>query len=50
MTEFDFSEPVVLEAARRASGLTDFGGDDFLPGLRVLLETYELSLQLLPNS
>jgi hypothetical protein len=46
VSEFEFSESVVLEAARRASGLSDFGGDDFLPGLRVLLETYEHSAKL----
>ncbi len=41
MTEFPFSEDAVLEAARAATGLSDFGGDGFREGLRVLLETYE---------
>jgi hypothetical protein len=41
MSEFVFSEEVVLEKARESTGLTDFGGDDFRAGLRALLETYE---------
>jgi hypothetical protein len=36
-----FSEAAVLEAARRATGLSDFGDPGFREGLRVLLETYE---------
>lgn len=36
-----FDEAEVLEAARKATGLTDFGGEGFREGLRVLLETYE---------
>lgn len=30
----------VLADARRKSGLNDLGGDDFLPGLKMLLDTY----------
>jgi len=41
VTEFPFREDVVLEAARDATGLSDFGGDEFREGLRVLLETYD---------
>ncbi len=41
MSEFTFSESAVLEAARVATGLGDFGDAAFLPGLRVLLETYD---------
>jgi hypothetical protein len=37
---FEFSEERVLEEARRATGLSDFGGEDFREGLRVLLRTY----------
>ncbi|MFQ5512481.1 MAG: sulfotransferase [Candidatus Krumholzibacteriia bacterium] len=40
MSEFELTEAAVLEAAREASGLNDFGGDDFREGLGVLLETY----------
>ena len=35
-----FDEESVLEDARRATGLSDFGSDDFREGLRVLLRTY----------
>jgi hypothetical protein len=35
-----FDEEVLLEEARQATGLTDFGPDDFKVGLRVLLRTY----------
>ncbi|MBW2398223.1 MAG: sulfotransferase [Deltaproteobacteria bacterium] len=35
-----FDEESVLEDARRATGLSDFGPDDFHEGLRVLLRTY----------
>lgn len=31
----------VLADARRKSGLDDFGNDDYLPGLKVLLDTYD---------
>ncbi|NRA03169.1 MAG: sulfotransferase [Myxococcales bacterium] len=40
MTEFPFREEKALEAARAATGLSDFGGDAFREGLRLLLETY----------
>lgn len=36
----DWSEESVLEEARAASGLADFGADDFRPGLAALLRTY----------
>jgi hypothetical protein len=36
----DWSEESVLAEARAASGLADFGSDDFRPGLRALLRTY----------
>jgi Sulfotransferase family len=36
----DFSEEAVLEEARRATGLSDFGDPGFREGLRVLLGTY----------
>jgi hypothetical protein len=39
--EFEFSEESVLEAAREATGLSDFGDEDFREGLRVLLTTYD---------
>jgi len=38
--EYPFDEAAVLAAARQATGLDDFGGDDFREGLRVLLQTY----------
>jgi hypothetical protein len=41
VSEFAFREEAVLEAARRATGLSDFGDEGFREGLRVLLETYE---------
>lgn len=41
MTEFPFREDAVLEAARHATDLSDFGGDGFREGLRLLLETYD---------
>lgn len=41
MADFAFREEDVLEAARQATGLADFGDPGFREGLRVLLETYE---------
>jgi len=41
MSEVIFSEEAALAAAREATGLADFGGNDFRDGLRVLLETYD---------
>jgi len=41
MSEMEFKEEAVLEAARQATGLSDFGDDRFREGLRVLLETYD---------
>ncbi|MBK6675623.1 MAG: sulfotransferase [Rhodocyclaceae bacterium] len=37
----DFSEHAILEAARRRTGLTDFGPDDFRLRLRVLREGWD---------
>ncbi len=37
----EFSEAALLEAARQASGLADFGDPGFREGLRVLLRTYQ---------
>jgi len=36
-----FAESELLAEARAAAKLDDFGGDDFLPGLRALLRTYD---------
>jgi hypothetical protein len=36
----ELGEDALLAAARAQTGLSDFGGDDFRAGLRVLLETY----------
>jgi hypothetical protein len=41
MAEMEFSEASVLEAARQATGLSDFGDDRFREGLAILLETYD---------
>jgi len=41
LSELEFSEQGLLEAARQATGLCDFGDESFREGLRVLLETYE---------
>ena len=40
-TELEFTEEAVLEAARTATGLADFGDEGFREGLRVLLRTYD---------
>lgn len=37
-------EPALHEAARRATGLADFGDEDYLPGLRRLIEAYATDL------
>lgn len=37
----DFSEQAILEAARRRTGLTDFGPQDFCERLRVLREAWD---------
>jgi hypothetical protein len=41
MSEVDLSAESVLEEARRATGLSDFGDDCFREGLGVLLQTYD---------
>ncbi len=41
MPDQSFDEAALLEEARAATGLSDFGEDGFREGLRVLLETYE---------
>jgi hypothetical protein len=46
MDEYAFREEVVIAAARQATGLADFGGDDFREGLRVLLATYDTTAGL----
>jgi hypothetical protein len=46
MSEVIFTEDAALAAAREATGLADFGGDDFREGLRVLLETYDTTAGL----
>ena len=46
MSEYEFSEPAVIEAALRKAESSDFGADDFREGLRVLLETYDTSAGL----
>jgi hypothetical protein len=38
-----FEEAAVLAEARAAAKLEDFGGDEFLPGLRALCRTYDAS-------
>jgi hypothetical protein len=45
----DFSEQGVLDDARRAAGLSDFGDEGFREGLRVLLETYEKTAGFTPQ-
>ncbi|MFQ5699151.1 MAG: sulfotransferase [Myxococcota bacterium] len=49
MSEPELQETTVLEAARKATGLDDFGGDDFRPGLAVLLETFRTGAGLTPK-
>jgi hypothetical protein len=46
MPEYPFSEPALLEIARRATGLSDFGDSSFREGLHVLLETYDTTAGL----
>jgi hypothetical protein len=41
MSDVSFDEEQLLEEARRAAGLSDFGPEDFRAGLRVLIETYD---------
>ncbi|UCE86661.1 MAG: sulfotransferase [Deltaproteobacteria bacterium] len=41
MSDVVFDEERLLEEARRATGLSDFGPEDYRAGLRVLLETYD---------
>jgi len=41
MSNIDFDLKALLAEARENAGLEDFGGDDFLPGLQSLLETYD---------
>ncbi len=45
---FRESEERLLEAARKATGLDDFGGEPFREGLRVLLEAYDREARLTP--
>jgi hypothetical protein len=39
VSEVDFDEEALLAEAREATGLSDFGGEDFRAGLRALIET-----------
>lgn len=41
MSEINFDIEGVLADAKAAAGLDDFGADDYLPGLKVLLQTYD---------
>lgn len=41
MSEINFDIEGVLEDARQKTGLSDFGDDNFMEGLGVLLETYD---------
>lgn len=41
MEEVSFDEQSILADARAATSLSDFGSDDYLPGLRALIETYD---------
>ena len=41
MSEVGFDEDELLSEARAATGLADFGSDDFRPGLRALIEMAE---------
>lgn len=43
MSAAAFEEAAVLAEARAAAKLDNFGGDEFLPGLRALLRTYDAS-------
>ncbi len=45
---FAAREGELLEAARKATGLSDFGDEGFLTGLRVLLEAYDKQARLTP--
>jgi hypothetical protein len=45
-TPVAFSEQALLEAARRQTGLSDFGAEDFLPRLRVQLRSIEEDTEL----
>ncbi len=49
MSEIVFSSEAAMEAARTATGLDDFGDDDFREGLEVLLETYDNTGGLTPD-
>jgi hypothetical protein len=40
-SHLDLSEESLIAAARRRTGLTDFGDESFRDGLRVLVETYQ---------
>ena len=42
----DFSEAAVIAAARKQTGLDDFGEDEFLPNLRVLIRAMENEAKL----
>lgn len=48
VAKIDLSETTLLGAARKATGLKDFGDESFLPGLRVLLESLNTEANLNP--
>lgn len=48
LPSFARAEASLLEAARKATGLDDFGDAGFLSGLRVLLEAYDQEARLSP--
>ena len=41
MTDIDFDMNALLQEAQQKTHLSDFGSDDFKPGLQKLLETYD---------
>lgn len=40
---YALGEEKLIASAVEATGLSDLGGDDFRPGLRALIETYEIN-------
>ncbi|MFO1380457.1 MAG: sulfotransferase [Chitinivorax sp.] len=48
LARIDLSESALIAAARRETGLQDFGDESFLPALRVLLHSLQTEAQLNP--
>lgn len=48
LAKIDLREATLIDAARRQTGLHDFGDESFLPALRVLLHALETDAQLNP--